>query len=183
MFHLQCKGLPDICLPILKRFSRKTEHQVDADVADADVAEPLYGFTYLSGSMSAVEKTEPIVSKRLRTHADAVDGHSAEGFYIFIRQVVGIAFHRHFKWCQTSATVFYGIKEFLQKGDRQQRWCSATNIHRFNVLQQVFVPRILTCGFQFSTYRFHILLRQMGEGSGVESAVDTTAFAERNVNI
>ena len=42
--------------PLGKRFFGKSEHQIDTNIADADIAEPVDGFFYLSGVMTAMQK-------------------------------------------------------------------------------------------------------------------------------
>ncbi len=42
--------------PIGKEILWESEHQVNTDIADADVAEPGDGFIYLSGVMTAMQK-------------------------------------------------------------------------------------------------------------------------------
>ena len=49
-------GVPDIAHPLGKRFFGESEHQVDTDIADADVTESGDGFFYLSGIMTAMQK-------------------------------------------------------------------------------------------------------------------------------
>ena len=56
VFHIQLYGVPDIAHPLGKRFFGESEHQVDTDIADADVTEPVDGFFYLSGIMTAMQK-------------------------------------------------------------------------------------------------------------------------------
>ena len=56
MFHIQLYGVPDVAHPLGKSFFWESEHQVDTDIADADIAEPGDGFIYLSGVMTAMQK-------------------------------------------------------------------------------------------------------------------------------
>ncbi len=45
LFHIQLYGVPNIAHPLGQRFFGESEHQVDTDIADADVTEPGDGFS------------------------------------------------------------------------------------------------------------------------------------------
>ena len=61
MLHAQIDGCSDVALPVGEGFLGETEHQVDADVADADAAKPFYGSLHLGSIVATMKKAEAMV--------------------------------------------------------------------------------------------------------------------------
>lgn len=90
MLHAQAEGGVDVALPVGECLARKTEHQVDADVADACVAEAADSCTDVVGMVAATQEAEAGVVEGLGAHADAGDGELRQRRGIFNRDVVGV---------------------------------------------------------------------------------------------
>ena len=112
VFYVKRQRLVDVRCPVVQCFVGKTEHQVDADVPDADSAQSLDGCAYLLCCMTAMQETQSLIGKRLCTHADAVDGELCQNSYILIGKVIGIALDGDFG--SLTIHLINIIEEFLQ---------------------------------------------------------------------
>ena len=93
MFHIECQGFVYVTSPFVDSLSRKTEHQVNADVANTYGAEPFDGCLHIRSLMATMKKVQTLVGKSLHPHADAVDRELGQGLDHLFIQIVRIAFN------------------------------------------------------------------------------------------
>ena len=93
---MQGNGLFQILLPGIQCLSRKSIHQVDADVLETGFPTSFEGFDGLLGGMPAMKQLQGLFLKGLNAHADAVDGQTAKHGNILRCQVIGVGFEGNF---------------------------------------------------------------------------------------
>ena len=131
MLHAQSHGPPYILKPGFSAFSRKAEHQVDADVADARLSQSLHCLTYLSCTVSAASKAQHLLRETLRSHAHPVYGRLREKFRKLRRNVVRVTLNGDFRTLRVHLIIF--IDGFENLGYfllRQLRWRTAAQVYR-----------------------------------------------------
>ena len=95
MLHAETEGLVDVLFPVGEGLARKSEHQVDGDIADARLAQQRRGSSHLSSRMATAKQAQAVVGEGLRPHRDAVDGRLGNPIRKRWGDVVRITLHRH----------------------------------------------------------------------------------------
>ena len=177
MLNIKSQSLVDVALPLCHRLAWKTKHQVDADVADACLAQYRYGMARLLGRMAAVKKPQSAVRECLNAHAHPVDGQQGKLSGVCLGHVIRITFYGYFTLWPT-IHIFYITKKQLQQLGRKLTRRATSQINSAQGALEIAAsePHLSTNGINITPHE----LRTRG---GIKAAINATACTERYVNI
>ena len=165
--------MSEVVLPVVQGLSRKSEHQIDADIVDALPAQGIDCPVHLGRCVASTEEVQPSVVESLGPHAHPVDGQMAGQP---LRNIVGIALHRHLGAGSHRVHLIYIGEQSVELGGRELAWRAAA---------EVDCGELGAFGAQLhlAAQSLYIAVAQPGERGGVEPAVDAAARTERNMDV
>ena len=114
VFRTQINGLLQVRPPGIQGFTRKTIHQIDADILKTCFPTSSKSFDGLNSRMPTMKQLQGLFLKGLNPHADAVDGQLTKHGHILWGQVVRISFESYLGIFFDGIYLIYMIKYLLQ---------------------------------------------------------------------
>ena len=165
----------DVGLPVGEGLPGETVHQVNADVAEARLAQNIDGLMHLSGTVAAVQEAQTSLVEGLGTHRHAVDAELQQRCSIAGTDVVGVALYRNLTGGLSACKpcLVQGGKELRQVSRGQLAGGAAAKVDGSEGLCQFLDPH-----FHLPAECVNVPLASVEGCRRVERAVDATRPAE-----